>query len=61
MDNFNDSLKGKQLILFTDHKPLGETGPFAQQNIEPSADSTTGVQLHYSIKERFKHDSRLPL
>ncbi len=34
MDTFNEYLKGKRLILYTDHKPLEKNGPFAHKDNE---------------------------
>jgi hypothetical protein len=43
MDHFNEYLKGKKFVLYTDHKPLEKIGPPSQQNNELVPDGAAGI------------------
>jgi hypothetical protein len=57
MDFFNEYLKGKRFILFTDHKPLEK---LTQQNDESTADSSIRARLCNTVQKRVQHAGGLP-
>ncbi len=67
MDVFNEYLKGKQFILFTDHKPLettqaiGDNGSPPYKNDEQTASCSPRTRFCNSIQEGRNNASGLPL
>ncbi len=49
MDVFNEYLKGKKFILFTDHKPLEKMGHLHTKTMEQTSGCTSRARLRHSV------------
>jgi len=59
MEVFKEYLRGKQFILFTDHKPLEKLGHLHTKKTKSFANCSTRAQFHCSVQKGYKYASRL--